>query len=292
VEALGEYPLVLLSRGDVKVAGKLLCEGAPGESAGSRLEYAGNCGAAGGRGGPGAGRGGTGGGTLPGNGTVHGRRGEGPGGGEAGKLISDRAAPGGGGGYGPRRDGERESPAGGTYGNIHLLPLFGGSGGGGGSIGDGAFGPGLVLNPGDSEGNGGDLGGGGGGGGGGAVRITAGGDLEFLGTISADGGKGGSGGANLGGHGGGGSGGSILLQSYGGIKVQAGASLTARGGTGGSGVPGLPGGPGAPGRIRFEDSSGMAGFGGQVEPPAAAGKISAGTLGVRDFDCSECPETR
>lgn len=78
-----------------------------------------------------------------------------------------------------------------AYGNVILVPLSGGSGGGGGNGGLG----------------------GGGGGGGGALRIVSSASITVSGTISANGGDGGSGSSNrcILGNGGGGSGGSIHL---------------------------------------------------------------------------------
>ena len=273
VAAFGEYPLVLLSLGDVELQGELRCEGAPGGSGKPPLQYSGNSGSAGGRGGPGAGTGGAGGGTYPGTGTVHGRRGEGPGGGEGGELASETAAAGGGGGFGTQGEGAGPRRAGSTYGDQLFLPLFGGSGGGGGSIQDGTFGPKGILNGGDEQGEGGDVGGGGGGGGGGAVRIAAGGTIVIKGVISADGGDGGAGRKNLGGNGGGGSGGSVLLQAFGKITIEEDASITAQGGQGGSGGMAPAGGSGGQGRIRFEDPGGEVIQGGRVDPAPSWGSI-------------------
>jgi hypothetical protein len=108
---------------------------------------------------------------------------------------------------------------GGSWGNVMLQPLTGGSGGGAGGVAVG----------GDSEP-------GRGGAGGGALQITALQEIvvESTGVITAPGGGGGGGDLEGGGGGGGGAGGAILLESQT-VILEPGSVVAANGGGGGSG---------------------------------------------------------
>jgi hypothetical protein len=135
-----------------------------------------------------------------------------------------------------------------TYGTADLATLAGGSGAGGGA---------ANMNSGQYEG------GGGGGAGGGGIAIEAKGNVSIAGTITANGGDGGT--SVRGGDGGGGSGGAIAIRSLGFITVAG--NLSAIGGDGKT-----VGGPGGNGRVRLEDTVGS--FSAGVVNPA----VTTGTF--------------
>jgi hypothetical protein len=225
--ASGTMPLVLLSRGDVSIAGTV------------------NVGASGAVGGPGGG-----GGATPGPG--------------AGSYIFEGGSGGGFGGAGGASGAyffinpflpPIPSLAGGySYGDL-TASLQGGSAGGagagagGGAVEIGAVGA-LIMNGGRILANGASepviLGGGSGGG-----IFLHGESVSLSGSLSANGGNGGSGvtnggpGGGRGGGGGGGGGGRILIEYGSGISF-AGADIQASGGVGGGGPYGHPG-PGVSG---------------------------------------------
>ncbi len=230
---IGANALVLLSEGDVGIAGSLVATGYNGAdvytTTGPNAGGAGNAGGdAGGNGSDNVYSGGTS-GTGPGAGAlatagIHYGNGGGGGGNCAGGGggMGDRpsrvgadgtATAGGAGGYGGG-DGGRGGNGGGPYGSATLSPLYGGSGGAGG-VSDTDRGP--------------DGAGAGGGGGGGGVQVSAEGTVGVTGIIDVSGGRGGD---AWGGGGGGGSGGGILLE---GVAVDVSGTLRADGGRGGSG---------------------------------------------------------
>ena len=116
------------------------------------------------------------------------------------------------GGLGGKGDNSNNMGAAGVArGNVDMLPLYGGCGGGnGGGCGAAA------------------------GAAGGAVQITASGIIDINGTIRANGAPGATGCSTEGGGAGGGSGGAILLEAA--TRDTAGATITANGGNGGDGV--------------------------------------------------------
>ena len=241
-------PLMILSSGDVTIAGTLDVSGAPGRATGAAGNGATGDDGTPGTGGPGGYDGGRGGLALPEPSRLGGA-GLGPGGGAGGFMATGNnfcfAAPFGGGGGGFASAGGSitcnfNPPVSGgtTYGSSQLLPLIGGSGGGGGGGGQ-------------------SFAGSGGGGGGGAILIAATGAVSVTGTLRADGGAGGSSsGSGSGGGGGGGSGGAIriiatTISGNGTISAAGGAAGTASLGSDG----GYAGGPGAPGRVRLESEN-------------------------------------
>ncbi|MBL9088200.1 MAG: Ig-like domain-containing protein [Planctomycetia bacterium] len=146
-----------------------------------------------------------------------------------------------------------------------------GSGGGGGGSQQA-----LPANAGSYFGSGG-----GGGAGGGFVDLTAQGNIRILGTVDAQGSRGGNGGSQggavvgSGAGGGGGSGGGIRLLTPGEVVLGVGAVLTATGGAGGTSLayplnnaPANNGGAGGVGRIVIEDADSIvSGLGGAMVTP-------------------------
>ena len=238
-------PLVILSSGDVTIAGTLDVSGQAGRATGAAGGGATGDDGTPGIGGPGGYDGGRGGRPLT-EGNRLGGAGLGPGGGAGGFMINANnfcfANPYGGGGGGFASAGgsvvcnfNPPVNGGAAYGSSQLLPLVGGSGGGGAGGGQ-AF-PGS-----------------GGGGGGGAILIAASGTVNVTGTLRADGGAGGSAsGSGSGGGGGGGSGGAIRIIA---TNLSGNGTISAAGGAAGTAVNqsdgGTPGGAGAPGRVRLE----------------------------------------
>jgi hypothetical protein len=246
VRGSGEEPLVLISRGDVVIEGKIDVKGGQGENAVNNSLVM----ALGGLGVSGGGSGGFGGVYGDGN------RGIGAGAGGGGRKYStdNVGQPGGGGGYGtagavgnPYYSRSGYNGTGGVvYGSMYIEPFDGGSGGGGGSSANTQYVPGTSTMGSN---------GGGGGAGGGAVYIEALGTLRITatGVIDADGGVGGAGvtgSNNYGAGGGGGSGGAIYLKAQ---VVEQSGSVHAAGGVGGvSGNNNGSGGTGGVGRIRVD----------------------------------------
>jgi hypothetical protein len=208
----GKHPLILLSQGDVSIAGTL------------------DAAAAGSQPGPGGASGGL--ATQNSSNNWPGVPGSGAGGGKLCPCTSadkDDCA-GGGGGFGTsganggleaESSGGCSTPSsgGGTYGSAALKPLVGGSGGASG------------RNPEGSNGSPGD-----GGGGGGAIQISAQGVINVGGAIDLGGGGGGGSNATkqtwAGGGGGGGSGGAVLLEAR---QIKGSGWVSANGGGGGGG---------------------------------------------------------
>jgi hypothetical protein len=252
--------VVILTTGDVSIAGTLNVSGATAPAAGAAGD--GNQGddTQPGKGGPGGfdgGKGGTANNTGPTGVPVNlAGAGLGPGGGGGGAkyfanfpcVFGASAIIGGsGGGFGAAA-GNVQNPVptcnppvagylGGTsYGSSLLLPLIGGSGGGGG-------GGGLTFD------------GAGGGGGGGAILIASSGTVTVTGSLLANGGGGGSSaGGGFGGTGGGGSGGAIRIIA---TTIAGNGTISAAGGAAGgygttSGDNGFNATAGAPGRVRLE----------------------------------------
>ncbi|MFT7618613.1 MAG: hypothetical protein ACI97A_002260 [Planctomycetota bacterium] len=146
---------------------------------------------------------------------------------------------------------------------VMMTPLtFAVGGSGGGASGD--RGNQAGANPAQSYRSGGA-----GGGGGGAIRFTAGNDIVInFATISVNGGKGGACGGLAVAHGGGGSAGSILVQTFGDLQVDVGATFEAVGGAIGERANGDPfigtepplngeGGRGGDGIVQLEDADGI-----------------------------------
>ena len=201
-------------------------------------------------------------------GQLLGGAGQGPGGGSGGNGWT------GGGGGGHATPGDTAGALGGeggiAYGNINLVPTYGGSGGGGGS---GGF----------------NCGSGGGGAGGGIIFLTTCSSLTIgaNGTISVNGGNGGSDGAGNCGGGGGGAGGSLWIKAD---VLNNQGNLSAIGGTGGSSTAGTQyqstGANGGTGRIRLNYTTAQ--NLGNVTPAAGvSGSFSPVnlTLTGADIDC-------
>ena len=248
---LGTKPVVWLSSGTVQIDGTIDLNGEDGHDF-SALVYRPSIAGAGGY------EGGIGGGPDVGVPTA----GRGPGAGGAGLFPPDPYSTSRGGIAGHASDGRGESDfgqAGKAYGNNFLLPLLGGSGGGGCSVRY------LGNRP------------GGGGAGGGAMLIASSVSVMVGGSISANGGNGGNaqgtfGIARMGGPG---SGGAIRIVAP---TVQGSGNLTAFGGTAANGVLG------SKGRIRLEAFEHL--FKGTADPQtrfATPGPVSppSGTPSVR-----------
>lgn len=255
VEVVGRNPLRIRCRSSFTLAGTLSVSGFDGGEADDFVA------GLGGAGGPGAGPGGDGAGFLRRSAgffqltpSIDGQSGRGLGRGFAGLRLGDTPGSGGGGAFADT-GGSADGIPGQPYSNQTLFPLFGGSGGAGGSLRDnGTLGLADVL----------DLAGGGGGGGGGLVHIVA-ETVDISGSLFAQGGKGGKGAGNPqlpgfdGGHGGGGSGGAILIQARQTIEFTGTGQVTlnAKGGAGELGVVGTgntpASGAGKDGFIRLED---------------------------------------
>lgn len=223
-------PVYLLATGDVMINGSINVNGRDGNSI-----FPGD-------GGPGGFAGG-----LGGTASLPGGRGLGPGGGNPGSVTTNSSlAPssgGGGGGYGSNGSNgtgnATYAPAGtggGTYGNPRILPMIGGSGGGGGA---GSGNPASLIS------------GTGGGGGGGAILIASSGTITVNGSITANGGRGGSCSTSNSGGGGGGSGGAIKLIAR---TISGNGTISATGGSG-SALCSSNGGNGGNGMIRLEAST-------------------------------------
>ena len=219
-------PVYILASGDVTIVGTISVNGTDGNTM-----YPG-------KGGPGGFDGG-----LGGTANVDGGKGLGPGGGNPGSTsntVNYCAGSGGGGGFGSSGSNgsgvgsfSSGGAGGGTYGNLRILPMIGGSGGGGG---------------GGSNASGYTSTGGSGGGGGGAILIASSGIITVNGSITANGGKGGSSGTYAS-SGGGGSGGAIKLTA---VTIAGNGAISASGGAGGTVVNCYTGGTGGNGRIRIE----------------------------------------
>ncbi|MDJ0865123.1 MAG: Ig-like domain-containing protein [Myxococcota bacterium] len=248
IRGSGSEPLVLISDGDLEVAGRIDVaggNGAPGNPNSASPAPGGSPVAGGADGGAG------------GAGNQVGSAGQGSGAGEGSNFVSGLGGGGGGGGHGaPGVYGDpnnsNRADGGPAYGDAVLSTLTGGSGGGGGAGGSSAFVAGVSTS----------ASGGGGGAGGGALRVEARGRLllETTGVITADGGRGGLGARGLtssnssrfGGGGAGGSGGSIFLVAQ---EIDNRGTVTALGGAGVNGTFGTNhyrGGAGAVGRIRVD----------------------------------------
>ncbi|MDX2035866.1 MAG: hypothetical protein SFX72_04385 [Isosphaeraceae bacterium] len=283
-------PLVLLSRGDVKISGSIDARGRNGGPGGTVGAFPNNNPpsnhAQGGAGSSGGSPGGQGGPLA-----ADGMTGQGAGGGKGGASIGGG---GGGGGFGAaggggQSNGGGDGGAGGAeYGNIERK-LEGGSGGGGGGGGGGG-----MVNAGSGAG---------GGGGGGAVAIISLKTIEVAGSIDVRGGEGGPGDApgllaGFGG-GGGGSGGSIYLYGTK-VSLAMAAILEASGGKGGaagSAASAGAGGGGGAGRVLITTmKDGFMGIEGNANIKLAGGEAggtgaSAGSSGTAEFRTDyACPE--
>lgn len=261
-------PFILLSDGDVTVAGDIVLDGsvAAGGSGLGRL---------GGGPGPGAGSGGDGCNAQDCTGNPgDGRNPDAPpapasGGGEGGaRRGGNEAGGGGGGGFagtgGRGGNGPNDTDAGaggGTYGSTNLEPLLAGSGGGSGGDGQSC----LDSGP--------------GGGGGGAIQITSRGAVTVTGTIGCSGGNGGDSRDNCS-AGGGGSGGAILLEAR---SVSCSGALAVNGGKGGSVANGGAGGAGAA-------ATSLSGADGSLDASAAGGGGGGGggRIRINSRDASPC----
>ena len=213
IQAKGDDPLALRSKGKIYIEGKVSANGTAGKDGDTDPGV-------GGLGGAGSSEGGAG-------GKGNGKDGKGLGAGKN-KKLNDKPVGGGGGGYATKGGDGNGKGGGETYGTPELDPWVGGSGGAGGEN----------YNK-KSKG-------GGGGGGGGAIHLKAKGNLTILGSVLAQGGNGGQGsfGKNSddsidtsiqASGGGGGSGGAIWLESENGsVTVSESADVSIQGGKGGN----------------------------------------------------------
>lgn len=223
----GTGPIYWLASGSVQISGFLNLDGQPGHENGGR--YRSSPGPGGFSGGMGPGPNGE---STPGSGPGRSLQGVNNAGGAGHASIGD--------------DGSSVQSGGPKYGNRYALPLIGGSGGGGGGHMAG-------------------IGGAGGGAGGGAILIASSSEIVIDGTISANGGDGGTYQYD----GGGGSGGTIRLVAP---VVRGAGSLYSRGGN--------AIGKGAPGRIRIEGNA----FGGFID-----GDTSFGPPGLLFLSTNQSP---
>lgn len=251
-------PVIILASGNITLTGGFSVGGiTPGGDGQSIV---------GGRGGPGGFDGGRGGNAAAG--ALSGFGGDGPGGGGGGKSTGTNAGGGGGGSHltpgqnGGGTDLSLVGSGGARYGTKTLMPLIGGSGGGGSVTDPSPSAPFTSI---------------GGGGGGGAILIVCDGTINFTGSINASGG-GGSLTAFFGGTGkgsGGGAGGAIRVIAtniIGGSPV-----LSVQGGGGGSGFGAVvTGGNGGHGYVIVEAYQ-FTNFNPVVNPSAAYLKLGTPT---------------
>ncbi len=273
VTVTGTAGLVLKSTGAANVAGTFVMDGKKG---GDNLTTYGGFQGMGGKGGPGGFDGGNGakGGVID---ITPGATGLGPCGGLGGGTDTYGSGAGGAGFVTAGKNGTSgttlKAGIGGPMASaaqLNLVPCVGGSGGGGGGALQRPTPTTATTTPRTSPGAGG-------GGGGGAFRLASGANIKFAGTVSVNGGDGGSGGSTLtGAGGGGGAGGSVLIQSSADITLAPSASFSAKGGKGGKGTAG---GDGSDGVVLIEPNGKLTKLAppvtGLVRPAPSEGTVAA-----------------
>ncbi|MEZ0229188.1 MAG: hypothetical protein ACAI25_11235 [Planctomycetota bacterium] len=274
VTVSGTAPLVLKATGTANVAGTFVMDGAKGGD--NTVTYGGSQGL-GGKSGPGGFAGGNGakGGVID---VTPGATGLGPCAGFGGGTDTYGSAGGGAGFATAGKAGYSNTTGKGGLGGamasaaqLNLVPFAGGSGGGGGGALQRPTPTAPTTIPHTAPGAGG-------GGGGGAFRLAANGAIKFAGSVSVNGGQGGSGASLSGGPGGGGAGGSVLIQSNGDITLAPSASFSAKGGKGGLPTT-IAGGDGSDGVVLLEPNGKLVKIAppvtGVVRPAPSEGTVSA-----------------